>query len=351
MSFIRPTLTELIERARLDVEARMEGADARLRHQVLDVLVRMHAGALSALYGYVDWTSRQILPDTADAETLARHASIWGITRKAAFPGGGNVIFAGTPAVSIPAGTLLVSAGTSQYRTIADTAIAGGGTVSTAVEALETGTRPSLAEGAELTLSSPIGGISSTVTVDAGGLSGGGDEESDESLLSRLLLRIQQPPLGGSANDYRAWALAQDGVTRAWVYPLWLGVGTVGVTFAMDDREDIIPTGPDVTAVQDALDILRPVTANLTVFAPTPIEIDMTITVVPSTSAVRAAIIAELDDAIRRDGEPGGTIHRSRLSEAISIAAGETFHNLTVPAADVVMGAGELPVLGTVTWA
>ncbi len=350
MSFNRPTLTELIERARLDVESRLDGADARLRHQMIDVLVRMHAGAMASLYGYLDWASRQILPDTADPEMLARHASIWGITRKAAFAGGGNVSFDGVAGTAIPAGTLLSAGGESQYRTTEATVIGGGGTVTTAAEALGTGAGTAMAEGQSLTLTVPIPGVASIATVATGGISGGGAEESDESLLDRLLRRIQTPPQGGAAGDYVAWGLEQPGVTRVWAYPLWLGPGTVGVTFVLDDREDILPTSGEVAAMQEALDALRPVTAALTVFAPAAVPVNVTIQVAPSTDAVKAAITAELVDMFRRDAEPGVTIRRSRISEAISIAAGENYHTLVAPAADVVMTPGQLPVLGTVSW-
>lgn len=351
MSFLRPTLAALVERARLDVESWIDGASARLRRQLLDVLVRMHAGAMSALYGKAEWTSRQILPDTADSDNLARHAGVSGLTRKAAFAGTGNVRFTGVAATAIPAGTVLVATGGIQYQTSGAAVMGGGGFIVVAVEAVEVGAIAAINEGATLTLASPIAGVTSTAVVQAGGLTPGGAEETDDALLGRLLLRIQTPPQGGSKDDYLDWALPLDGVTRAWVYPLWLGPGTVGLTFAMDDRVNPIPTGPDVATVQAALDVLRPVTAALTVFAPVAQAINLTISLVPSTAEVRAAVLAELADMFRRDGEPGGILRRSRISEAISIAAGETYHVLTVPAADIALDPGKLPVLGVVTWA
>ena len=47
MSFNRPTLSDLIARARGDIETRLPGADSTLRHSVLDVLARMHRLATS----------------------------------------------------------------------------------------------------------------------------------------------------------------------------------------------------------------------------------------------------------------------------------------------------------------
>ena len=76
MSFERPDLPTLIERAIADIESRLTGADARLRRSNLNVLARVHSGAAHGLYGYLDWLAKQILPDSADAEFLERHARI-----------------------------------------------------------------------------------------------------------------------------------------------------------------------------------------------------------------------------------------------------------------------------------
>ncbi|EAS2901685.1 hypothetical protein DTC83_13870, partial [Salmonella enterica] len=69
------------------------------------------------------------------------------------------------------------------------------------------------------------------------------------------------------------------------------------------------------------------------------------------TPEIRTTIIAELNALMLRDGAPSGKIYVSRISEAISLATGEVAHQLRVPAADVVLGKTELPVLGNITWA
>lgn len=351
MSFDRPTLSALVARDRADINARLPGADARLRHSVLDVLARMHAGGLNDLYAYADWISRQILPDTADAEILARHAARWGILRKAASYAAGTATATGTNGTVIPADTLLSRIDGAQYRVTAE-AIIGAGVATIALEAVDAGTGHGMDEDQQLTFVALIAGINAVAIVDAGGIADGADEEDDDSLLYRLLARIQTPPQGGSEADYRLWALAQPGVTRAWPYRNWLGAGTVGLTFVMDGRPDIIPLPADIAAVQAALDDLRPVTADLTVFAPIPEPVDITVLLSPSTAAVRAAVELEIADMFLRDAEPGGTIRRSRLSEAISIAAGENYHSLPIPAADfTASSAAKLPVVGTVSFA
>lgn len=350
MSFNRPTLSELIERARSDIEARLPGADSRLRHSVLDVLARTHAGAAAGLHGHLDWIARQILPDTADAEQLARHASIWGVARKAATPATGLVTVRGENGRFVPAGSELVRADGRRYRITADALIEAGGTIDAAAEAIEAGAAGAMGAGQRLTFAVPIVGIQAQATVAAAGLGGAADEEADEDLRARLILRIQEQPSGGRASDYRGWALDVPGVTRAWVFPQWMGIGTVGVAFVMDGRPDIIPLPADVDDVQAAIDAVRPVTATAIVFAPTPVEVPISISAAPADAATRAAIVAEIADLFARDAEPGGIIRLSRLSEAVSIAAGERYHRIERPTEDFIAPPGRLPVPGEVEW-
>ena len=69
------------------------------------------------------------------------------------------------------------------------------------------------------------------------------------------------------------------------------GLGTVTVYFMTDDATtDGIPNVATVTAVDDYIGGLRPVTADVTVAAPTPSPIAFTINnVMPSTQAVMDA--------------------------------------------------------------
>lgn len=348
MPFNRPTLSDLIARNRGDIETRLPGADSSLRHSVLDVLARMHGGAMSGAYGYLDFLSRQIFPDTAEAEYLARHAATWGIWRKAAVAATASAAATGVDGTIIAAGTQAIRVDGAAYTVTAPATIANG-TATLALEAVEAGPSANLALGNTLTLSSAIVGVNAGLTVSAVGVEGA-SEEDDASLLARLLDRISAPPQGGSSNDYRAWALAQPGVTRAWVYPGWLGTGTVGVAFVMDGRPNIIPLSADVAAVQTALDALRPVTANLTVFAPTPEPLNIVLQVSPNTADVRTSVQSELADFFARDAEPGGTIFLSRLSETISLAAGETSHRIDLPSANFTPAPGRIPSLGAVSF-
>jgi len=349
MPFSRPDLPTLINRAEADIETRLPGADARLRRSNLNVLARVHSGAAHGLYGYLEWIARQVIIDTADGDMLERHASIWGVARKAASPAVGSVTVTGANGAIVPADSTLARSDGAQYTTDAEATISGG-TATIAVTAVDGGQAGNASAASLLSFDTPIDGVSATATVAVGGLTGGADIEADEDLRARLLARIQQPPHGGASYDYVAWALEVPGVTRAWVYPAELGLGTVTVRFVRDDDASPIPDAGEVTAVQEYIDSVRPVTADVTVVAPIAVPLNFTIDLAPDTAAIRAAVEAELRDLLLRESEPGATILLSHIREAISLASGENDHVLTVPAANVTHAVGEMATFGTITW-
>ena len=348
MTFARPTLSALIERALGDIDTRLPGADSRLRRSALDVLARTHAGATNGLYGYLDYIARSVLPETAEGTELDRRASTWGLLRKGAAPARGQVTLVGVDGALIRANVILLRDDGARYRTIAPATIVAG-TALASVEAIDAGSDTDVPAGGRLTFASPVSGVQAIAT-SAAGISGGVDEESDTALRARLLARIRTPPRGGAASDWIAWAIEVAGVTRAWAYPNWAGPGTVGLTFVLDGRDNVLPLEADLDAVAAHIDPLRPVCAQLVVFAPTPLPVNFLIRVSPDNAAVRAAIVAELEDLIAREAEPGGTLYLSRINEAISLAAGEFDHRLLAPRIDIVAGAAQLHVRGTVQW-
>jgi len=345
--FSRPTLAELVVRVREDLLSRLS-LDDPLRRSDAEAYALVNAGSAHSLYGYIAWLARQVIIDTADVEFLERWAAIWGINRKPAAAATGSVDFTVTLGAVVLSGTVLNAFDGQQYQTTADAS----GVVPTftaPVVAIVAGAAGNRTTGQTLTLVSPVAGVQSAAT--AGELSGGADIESDDSLRGRLLTRIRQPPQGGAASDYVAWAEEVAGVTRAWCYPLELGAGTVVVRFVRDnDAGTIIPDSGEVATVQAYIDARRPVTAAVTVAAPTAAPIAFTIHLSPDTAGIRTAVTAELTDLLMREAIPGGTILLSHIQEAISIAAGEVDHTLTVPAADVTNSTGHMSTLGVITW-
>ena len=350
MPFARPTLPDLIERAAADIEAGLPGTDARLRRSNLNIISRAHAAAVHGLYGYLAWLAQQLMVDTSETVFLERYATIWGLSRVPAAYAVGPVTVTGVDAAVVPAGTSLQRGDGATYTSTADATVASG-TATVQVTADVAGADGNAVSGTKLSFVQPVAGITATALVASAGLTQGANQQSDEALRDRVLARIRKPPQGGAAGDYIAWALEVPGVTRAWVYPLENGVGTVVVRFVRDNDASFIPDSTEVAAVQAYIDVRRPVTAQVTVLAPTPVAVNMTIALTPNTTAVRDAVRAELTDLIQRETSPGGTILISHIREAISVAAGETNHVLSVPSADVTRTTGQMSTLGTITWA
>jgi len=350
MAFSRPTLDVLKARIRADINARVPGADTRMPFSVLGVLADVIAGAVHLLYGFLDWISRQIHPDTADDEWLLRHGDVRDIQRIAATKAQGDVVFSGTNGVDIPPATTMQRADGVMFVTDALVTVAvGSATVS--ATAVDAGVGGVTLPGVPLTLVSPIAGIDSIGVVDVAGLTGGADEESVDAYRVRVLARWRQPTQGGNTNDYITWANEVAGITRAWVYPLENGDGTLVVRFMMDDTYgDGIPLAGDVVTLQAHLDIKRPVIAIVTAAAPTAKPIDMAISITPDTAQIRADAEAEINDLFRRRAMPGGSIYLSQINEAVSISEGEEDHTITGLVADVTSLPSEIPVVGVITW-
>lgn len=342
--FNRPQLTALIKSLREDMLSRI-GDESLLRRNDAEVFARVFGGALHGLYAYADWIAKQIIWDTCDADILDRVASMWlTIPRKPAAVATGTVAFVLEVGVVVPTGTVLSAFDGVQYKTTADS-VAG----SAPVVAVLAGADGNRAAGQALSLVSPVPGAQTQAI--AGEISGGSDVESTESLRARLIARVQTPPDGGSQNDYVTWALEVPGVTRAWCAPLELGPGTVTLRFVRDNDASIIPDAGEVATVQDYVDALRPATAELYVVAPVADALNFTIEIAPVSLAVKAAVEAELRDLLLREAAPGVTLLLSHIKEAISLAAGEVDHVLTVPAANVTPAVGHMPVFGVITWA
>lgn len=359
MPFDRPTLTELRKDSIAEIAAELPGADSALPQSNLRVVSDVLAGLAHGLYGNLAWIADQVIPDTAESAYLERWGDIFGVFRKPPVRAGGTVDMTGLDGSVIPVGTELQSAQGELFAVTAGaTVVAGAATVT--VESDQPGASGNLAAGATLSLVAAIAGVDADGMI-AADLTGGADAESDDALRGRLLARIQAPPHGGAAHDYVAWALEVPGVTRAWVASE-MGAGTVTVRFMMDELQAAfqgIPQGTghpsysgDLKTVFDRIEPLRPVTAELFIAAPVAVAFDVTVSSLsPDTAAVRAAIAAELEDLLRREAAPGATIFRSKVWEAISIAAGESSHTVDAPAADVTHAAGEIAVLGTITYA
>jgi len=341
------------QRVAQDIMVRLEATDALLRWNNLAIVGEVESGISHLLYGLIEWAFRQLFPDSAEGEYLERWASIWGVLRRPATPARGTATWALAGEGSfIPTDTLVARADGFQYRVTQGAAMASGA-ITVPIEATLTGARGNALEGVQLTMQTSVVGVTPTGNVDAPGVGGGANQESDALLLQRLLSRIRQPPQGGSANDYVMWAMEVPGVTRAWAYPIELGPGTVVVRVMTDDStQDGIPDPATLALVQAHIDARKPVTASVFVLAPTPTPLDVHITSLePNTPEIHSAITSALHDLLRREAVPGARFYVNLLYGAINTVPGVIRFTLVSPPTDVVPAHGHILTLGEVTFA
>ena len=318
MPWSTPSLRATREMVRDEVTASLSGA-AFIGNNVLRVVSDAMAGLCHLVLRYIDWLALQLLPDTAETEWLDRHGYIWLQNsdgtwgRKRATLAQGWANFTGTPGTIVPQATRL-TIGELEYETLDEIAI-GEGDSPARVRALDPGAAGNQETGTAMTITTPISGVGDNPTVAV--LEGGTDQETDDELRYRVLLRIRNPPAGGAAHDYVQWALAVPGVTRAWCSPLSMGMGTVSIRVMMDGlraTDDPLTSGfplpQDLVRVAAYIDSVRPVAIKDTfVLAPIPEPIDFTIQgLVRDTESIRGAIALNVEDMIYERAAPAHAV-------------------------------------------
>jgi len=366
MPWTTPTLRDT-RRLTRDYVLSQLGAKAMIPNSVLRIMSDAMSGLANLTLLYIDWLSKQFLPDTAEQVWLDRHGEIWlknldgSSGRKGATYAHGEIEFAGDAATIIPIGTLLTGANNIQYQTVTAGEIGSAGLGNSNAVSLSPGAVSNLPDGDTVMVSPPLPGVVSATL--QGDMTGGADTETDDQLRERILFRIQQPPMGGDANDYVAWALSVPGVTRAWAASE-MGVGTITVRFMMDDlRADQggFPNGDDVLMVEAYINRVRPVAIkDIWVLAPVPEPIDFTIkSMINDTETNRAEVEASVKEMLRQRAAPahaingrtvpGTTIYAAWVSEAIIECVGINSFTLIMDDHPMPYN-GSLGVLGTVLY-
>ncbi|MSU98476.1 baseplate J/gp47 family protein [Pseudomonas mandelii] len=345
MPFNTPTLPALITRAQGD----LAGTSALLRSDA-EVLARVLAAASYGRYGHQAYVAEQILPDTADEETLRRMARVrLKRDQLPAVAAKGPASFSGAVGAVLDAGTVLQREDGQRFRVALPVTLSGLSGVAT-LEAVDAGQLGNTPAGMTLRTVSPVLGVADTFTVQAPGITAGTEQESLETLRSRVIRSYKVVAHGGSKSDYETWALEVPGVTRAWVRRHWMGPGSVAVFVVRDGDLDPIPSAEALAQVYDYIENERPVTAELAVLAPVekPVQYDIKLT--PDSGATRAAVEAALVDLHQRESDLGVSLLLSHIREAISGASGEKDHTLYAPLADVPALGNELLTFGGILW-
>lgn len=343
-----PTVQELRDRWNSDVISKFPTAKPQNRFSFFGITGKANSLLLHGQYLFTQNIAKQIFVTTATGIFLDFHGSDLGVTRKAATAASGDVIVTGTNGSTVAAGTRL-KAGNVLYETQALGTIVGG-TATIEIESITFGLVTQLDPAATLNFVTTPVGLDPVATVDAGGITGGFDRETDEEYRQRVLFKKRNPPQGSAPADYLRTMGEEPGVTRQFVFPKEAGVCTVTNRFMTDNSTaNGIPTGADVAAVLARLEAEIGAGVDIIVLAPVAAPIAYDISISPSTQTVKDAVEQSLKDLHLREAEPGKLFPISKIRAAVSNAAGEDDNTVNTPAADVPAGgAGDIPTFGSV---
>lgn len=354
MAYQSPTLSTLIRQGEQQFQHRFPSLK---RNNVLTVINRICAALSAGEHMHLDWLARQIIPTTAEEEYLIEYCLYKGIVRKQASKAVGVITVTAVRESIIPVGTVFEDNVTGLTFVSTTESVVRAGNSEISVQCETEGAEGNLAAGSSLSLTSAILGVKSTAKVKA--MSGGADIEPLSRLLARLIYRVQNPPAGGAPHDYVRWATEVAGVTRAWCFPRYLGGGSVGVAFACDDRDDILPTAEDIERVKAYISGHKneatgqfegmPANVELYVFAPQFQTVNFSVRISPDTATLRHAVRKSLQAYLSNAGV-GALLYLSQIRAAVSNTAGEVDNSVIYPANDVQLLSDHIPTLGEITW-
>lgn len=149
---------------------------------------------------------------------LDRRVEEYGITRKTATYAQLQVTFTGKVGTIINQGSIVSTNDNRLYKTLTDVTIGTDGTTTCYVLANKTGSAYNVKVGDISYLPIKYSGVTSVTNTEL--YNSAYDDETDQDLYARYLLKIQTPSTSGNVYQYKEWCLSCTGVGDAHVYPL-----------------------------------------------------------------------------------------------------------------------------------
>lgn len=319
-----------------------------------DMAIRFYALAaqLESLWAQSDYVNRQCFYKTASGANLDLHAAMRGLSRKAARKSSGSISFyrqsATTVDTAIPLGTRCMTyAGIEFETTQAGVIQAGSVSCTVSAAAVEAGASGNVPARSVVYMELAPTGI--TVCLNGSAFTSGSDAESDEELRARIEESYGSIFPVGNADYYKNVALNIEGVSDVRVVPRSGGRGTVSVY--VTDKNGI-PAASLVSSVQTAMAARKEICVDVTVSAPTAVSVNVAADISATNIANEATVQDAVITAVRNYFTPynmGKNVLRSELLQLITSVDGVASCNLTSPAQDISISAGQLPVKGTIS--
>jgi uncharacterized phage protein gp47/JayE len=126
MGFDSKTLAQLVETEKDEYRSRIPEADLA-EGSDFDIEARVHAAAVHGNSAHAAYLARQVLPDTADADFLLRHADLRGVTKRVSTAASGRITLkldGGSPPITQPSGSVITDGPGRTYTTQEDGIVA-----------------------------------------------------------------------------------------------------------------------------------------------------------------------------------------------------------------------------------
>lgn len=304
-----------------------------------------------------------MFPQFAEGYFLDYHGERESVTRREATYSTGKINIKGADGTFIPAGTTVttdeVDGITLEYRTTEDATIDASGVVEIRIEALEAGASGNVPADSIVNFLEPISGVQSLNNNEE--MTGGIDEEDDDTYRERILLTNQTRSFTGNKADYIRWAKEITGVGEVLVVPEWDGPGTVKVLIASSTGS--VPSQATIDEVQNHIAPderdgggLAPIGALVTVTSINSNVIDVSFTVTLeddfSIDAVIQAIKMQLSVYFSEEIEQGGLVRYTKIGAIIMTTPGIVdYDNLQLNGGidNIQLEPDEVAVVGEVT--
>jgi uncharacterized phage protein gp47/JayE len=232
--------------------------------------------------------------------------------------------------------------------------------VSIEVNSDEYGEIQNQGNGAALAFTTSIAGVSTSSYVQYSEIGGGADTESDSEYRTRVVDRYKNPVAHFNVAEIVNISKQVAGVTRVWVDEITPEPGDTTIHFTRDNDDTIIPSPSEVAKVKNKILTIKPANtpdSSVIVNAPNPVSVDFIFfSLSPNTETMRVSITNSLKEFFSENTDVGTDITKYAYESAIWNTVDEetgariNAFVLTTPVADIAIAAGELGVLGNITF-
>ncbi len=319
-----------------------------------DIAIRMAvlAGEIYSSLVNIEWVKNQMFVQTASGIYLDYHAQQRDIKRKSATYATGKVAFSvyaiRTYSIEIPKGTIIATDSVNPIKYVTDSTVvlkAGQKAVNAQITALEAGSGYNTAAETVTVMITPPAGIDYVSNTRP--ISGGSDQETDESLRRRIIDSFSNVSNGTNCAYYKSLAMQVDGVHSAGVVPCNRGAGTVDIFIAQDGLK---ATADQINQVQEIMDINREINIDISVSSATPVRLPVNAQISIKDGFELNSVFSDCREALSKyfsSLNVGQSVYLNDIVEAIYHVEGVNRFTIENPASAVTQIKGnEFAVLG-----